>query len=107
MKKKSGTNHNGFILIETLLAFGIITFAVLFFYRGEVAFLLDIESKMIESRMYRVLYEEVVEGRKMNKFDEQRMINRNGEYQVSYRLQDSPSAQITFGQKQFGIYREK
>lgn len=107
MKKKSGTNHKGFILIETLLAFGVITFAVLFFYKGEVAFLLDIESKMIESRMYRVLYEEVVEGRKMNKSDEQQIIQRNGEYRIHYRLQDSPSAQITFGQQQFGIYREK
>ncbi|GGI64933.1 MULTISPECIES: hypothetical protein [Enterococcus] len=107
MKKKSGTNHKGFILIETLLSFGVITFAILFFYKGEVAFLVDIENKMIESRMYRVLYEEVVEGRKMNKSDEQRIIHRNGKYQVSYRLQDSPSAKITFGQQEFGIYREK
>ena len=106
MEKQSGKKHKGFVLLETLLAFGIISFAVLFFYQGELGFLLDIENKMIDSRMHRVLYEEVVEARRIQQKTGLVNIERNGYYEVSYRLEELPYAQISSEKKQFGIYRK-
>lgn len=106
MKSKFEKNYEGFILFETLLAFSMISVAVLFFHQGEMVFLLDIESKMIDSRMYRVLSEEVIEGRIMKRTSETVTVERNGNYEISYRLEDVPYAQITCGQKQFSIYRK-
>lgn len=106
MKKQFETKHKGFVLFETLLAFVIISYAVLFFYQGELGFLLDIENKMIDSRMHRVLYEEVVEARRMQQTTGRINVERNGHYEVSYRLEGLPYAQISSEKKQFGIYRE-
>lgn len=106
MKKRFGKKHKGFVLFETLLAFGMISFAVLFFYQGAFDFLLDIENKMIDSRMYRVLYEEVVEARRMQQTTGLVTVERNGQYEVSYRLEELPYAQISSEKKQFGIYRK-
>lgn len=106
MKKQFEKKHKGFVLLETLLSFGIISFAVVFFYQGELSFLLDIENKMIDSRMHRVLYEEVVEARRMQQTTGIVNVERNGNYEVSYHLEERPYAQIKSEKKQFEIYRE-
>lgn len=107
MKKQLNQLSKGFILFETLMAFFVISFAVLFFYKGSVTFLIEAESRQQELQMYRVLYEEVASGRKQDLQSEQFIVNRVQSYEVEYQLEGRIYGQITGGDKSIRIEKKE
>ena len=107
MKERLSTSHKGFILIEALLAFSLITVSILLFQRGAIQYLLASETEMEESQMYRTLYEEVRGARKNETSMGHKIIERNNRYEVQYRLEARPYVQIKTATQQVGIYREE
>lgn len=107
MIKQLNQSNRGFILFETILAFFVISFAVLFFYKGSVTFLIESEERQVELRMYRVLYEEVASGRKSDLKEKWVTVNRGGHFYVEYQLEGKSYAQITRKDQSIRIYKEK
>lgn len=107
MKKKLSPSHKGFILFETLLAFAVVTFAVIFFYKGSVTFLIASEEQQKELQMYRVLYEEVSEARRNGKQTGRYPITRGGTFQLDYQLEQECYAAITEERQSLRVYRKE
>ncbi|MHC5268887.1 hypothetical protein ACYSNO_06900 [Enterococcus sp. LJL98] len=95
MRKKSKPFNQGFILLETILAFYLIHFAVFFFYSGSLNFLKQSEAQQEELQMYRVLYEEIASARKQGKSKESQWLQRGKNFYVEYQLEEQAYAQIT------------
>lgn len=107
MKKRLYQCRKGFILFETLLAFTVITFSILFFYRGSLESLLDSEQKQQELQSYRVLYEEISEARKNGKQKGTYPVIRSGSFQIDYQLEGIFYAEISESNQNIRISRQE
>ncbi len=79
--------HEGVVFLESLLAFAVISFAVIYFYHGSLQFLMMSEQQQRELQQYRVLYEEISKARNTQQKSGAYSLTRGGKYQIKYQLE--------------------
>ena len=79
--------HEGVVFLESLLAFAVISFAVIYFYQGSLQFLMMSEQQQRELQQYRVLYEEISKARNTQQKSGAYSLKRGGKYQINYQLE--------------------
>ena len=78
--------HDGVVFLESLFAFAVISFAVIYFYHGSLQFLMMSEQQQRELQQYRVLYEEISKARNTQQKSGAYSLTRGGKYQINYQL---------------------
>ena len=106
MKKSSPIFKQGFILLEAVVAVGLLAICIFYYQMCQLHAVTASQKKYQGITMLRVLYEEVRESRYGQLAAAQYEVERNGFFTISYETEPYHQAQISSEQQSRVIQRE-